>query len=168
MHVLATGVSAIVVDRLGRKLLLTISISVVILCLVLLGIFFFMMDQDPSSVSSIGWLPILSLSVYIIAFALGFGPVPWVMLGEVYSSEMKPVASPLSGAFNWFLAFLITYFFQGLSDAIGKGETFWLFAVISVIGLCFVLLIVPETKGKSLAEIQVMLSGGKSVENSAL
>ena len=127
-----------------------------------------MMDADASSVTNIGWLPLTSLSVYIIAFALGFGPVPWVMLGEIYSTELKPIASPLSGALNWFLAFLITYFFQGLSDAIGKGETFWLFAAISVIGLCFVLFIVPETKGKSLPEIQIMLAGEKTVDDTSL
>lgn len=158
IHVLTTLLSAVVVDKLGRKFLLLVSVSVVIFCLVLLGIFFYMMDQDSSSVEYLGWLPLASLSVYTIVFALGLGPVPWVMLGEVYPNDIKTIASPITGAFNWSLAFLITNSFGKLSDEIGIGETLWIFAVASVFGVLFVLIIVPETKGKSLQEIQLILA----------
>ena len=163
MQVLATLVSSVVVDKLGRKLLLLISIISMIVCLILLGVFFFMKSNDPTSVESLGWLPLTALSIYIITFSLGFGPIPWLMLGEVYSNEMKPLMSPITGSFNWFLAFLITYFFESLSSAIGIGETFWLFAGLSVIGVLFVFFLIPETKGKTLPEIQRMLAGEKNV-----
>ena len=164
MQVLAAFGSVFVIDRLGRKVLLLISIIIVIICLVLLGIFFYMLARDPDSVANIGWLPLTSLSIYILAFEIGLGPVAWVMLGEIYSNELKLYASPISGAFNWLSAFLIAYFFQSLSNAIGIGETFWLFAVVSFFGMLFIIFVVPETKGKSLQEIQKMMSGRKAME----
>ena len=168
MEVIAVIISVFVIERLGRKVLLLISISVVIICLILLGIFFYMLDQDPASVAHIGWLPLVSLSIYILAFEVGLGPVGWTMLGEIYSNELKIYASPISGCLNWFLAFLITYFFQRLSDWIGIGQTFWLFAAASLFGVFFIIFMVPETKGKSLADIQRMLSGRRSREEHIL
>lgn len=163
MQLLATAASAGVVDKLGRKLLLLISIISMIVCLVLLGVFFFLKDDATTDVSNLGWLPITSLSIYIITFSFGFGPIPWSMIAEVYSNELKPLFSPITGSFNWFLAFLITYFFESLSSAIGIGQTFWLFAGLSVIGVLFVFFRVQETKGKSLIEIQRMLGGNKDL-----
>lgn len=163
MQVVAALASASVIDKLGRKILLLTSITIVIICLILLGIFFFMLDQDENSVSNIGWLPLASLSIYMMAFEIGLGPVAWAMLGEIYSNELKLYASPISGAVNWFLAFLITYFFQSLSNAIGIGQTFWMFAVVSFIGFIFIIFVVPETKNKSLQEIQKMLANSNQL-----
>lgn len=83
------------------------------------------------------------------------------MISEVYTKEYNAFASPLSGAYNWGLAFLVTMTFTPISDAIGKGETFWGFAVICVVGTLFTFFYVPETKGKSFADVQRMLNGEK-------
>lgn len=77
MQVLATFVAGLVVDRLGRRILLLISDSVMALCTLMLGIYFFMKSRDEASVDSLSWLPIVSLCVFIVTFSLGFGPVPW-------------------------------------------------------------------------------------------
>lgn len=73
-----TFVSTLVVDKLGRKILLMISDGFMALCCIALGAYFFMADQDRDSVASLGWLPILSLSVFMIAYSIGFGPLPFV------------------------------------------------------------------------------------------
>lgn len=151
------------VDRLGRKVLLLISIITMSLSLTALGVFFFIQESDNKGASDLGWLPLSSLCLYIIAFALGFGPIPWLMLSEVYSKEVNTIASPVSGALNWSLAFLITSTFGTISSGIGIGPTFWVFAGLSVIGTIFVFLVVPETKGKSMIEIQRTLAGEKNV-----
>lgn len=134
------------------------------LMLVALGVFFYILDNKPETADNIGWLPISSLCIYIIAFALGFGPVPWIIASEVYSKEISPIAAPVSGAFNWALAFLITVTFRSISNGIGTGQTFWIFAGLSLLGTIFVTLVVPETKGKTIAEIQRMLGGEKTIE----
>lgn len=132
--------------------------------LIALGVFFYIQDTDKETAENIGWLPLTSLCIYIIAFALGFGPIPWIIASEVYSKEMSPIASPLSGAFNWGLAFVITATFNSISKGIGIGQTFWIFAGLSALGTAFVLFVVPETKGKSMREIQRMLNGEKVID----
>lgn len=73
MQVISVIVSSIIVDKLGRRLLLLPSAIVMSVCTILLGIYFFMKDQDSNSVASLGWLPIAALCVFIILFSLGFG-----------------------------------------------------------------------------------------------
>lgn len=162
MQVIATFVSTLVVDKLGRRILLLASIIVMTICAILLGVYFVMQTNDRTSVDNLGWLPIVALSVFIIMFSLGFGPIPWMMAGELFSPDIKGVAASIAGATNWILAFIVTKFFGNIQDAIGKGETFFLFAGMSVIGIIFVFFAVPETKGKSLSEIQIMLAGNSN------
>lgn len=157
----STFVSTLVVDRLGRKILLIGSAAVMCICQLLLGVFFYLKDDDENSVESIGWLPLLSLCLFMVAFSLGFGPIPWMMVSELFPPSTKGFASSLASCFNWILAFLVTKFFTNLKDAMGSGPTFWLFMAILAVGTCFVVFFVRETKGKTVEEIQRELEGGK-------
>lgn len=78
-----TFVSTLLVDRLGRRILLLASDSIMALCTIVLGIYFWIYEHDRESTTSLGWLPLLSLSLFIIAFSVGFGPLPF--LGEYTS-----------------------------------------------------------------------------------
>lgn len=159
MQVVATFVSVMVVDKLGRRLLLLVSASVMALSTICMGVYFYMQEHDPKSVTTLGWLPVCSLCIFIIMFSLGFGPVPWLMMGEVFASNIKGVAGSIAGTTNWVLAFIVTKTFVNLKTALGTGQTFWLYAGITIVGAIFVFLLVPETKGKSLNEIQEILAG---------
>ncbi|XP_046807637.1 facilitated trehalose transporter Tret1 isoform X2 [Lucilia cuprina] len=159
MQVIATFISVMVVDKLGRRILLLASSSVMAISTVAMGVYFYMKENDRDSVANLGWLPVSSLCVFIIMFSIGFGPVPWLMMGELFASDIKGVAGSIAGTSNWVLAFIVTKTFVNLKDALGSGETFWLFAGITVVGAIFVFVFVPETKGKSLNEIQDELSG---------
>lgn len=164
VQVVATFVSVMIVDKAGRKLLLTISACVMAICTICLGVYFFMQRQDVASVADIGWLPLASLILFIACFSLGFGPVPWLMMGELFSREIKSIASALCGTTNWMLAFAVTKAYGPLKDGIGGGPVFWIFSGITIVGGVFVLIATPETKGKSLAEVQELL-GGSSTKN---
>ncbi|XP_037813161.1 facilitated trehalose transporter Tret1 isoform X2 [Lucilia sericata] len=159
MQVIATFISVMVVDKLGRRILLLASSSVMAISTIAMGVYFYMKENDRDSVANLGWLPVSSLCVFIIMFSIGFGPVPWLMMGELFASDIKGVAGSIAGTSNWVLAFIVTKTFVNLKDALGSGETFWLFAGITVVGGIFVFVFVPETKGKSLNEIQDELSG---------
>lgn len=159
VQVVATFIAVMIVDKAGRKLLLIISAFVMAICTICLGIYFFMQKQDPESVKNIGWLPLASLILFIACFSIGFGPVPWLMLGELFSREIKSICSALCGTTNWMLAFAVTKAYGPLKDGIGGGPVFWIFSGISILGGVFVLLATPETKGKSLAEVQEILGG---------
>ncbi|XP_073839129.1 solute carrier family 2 member nebulosa isoform X2 [Musca autumnalis] len=160
MQVIATFVSVMVVDKLGRRLLLLASASVMALSTIAMGVYFYM-KENGDSVESLGWLPVCSLCVFIIMFSIGFGPVPWLMMGELFASDIKGVAGSIAGTSNWVLAFIVTKTFVNLKEALGSGPTFWLFAGITIVGAVFVFVFVPETKGKSLNEIQMELEGKK-------
>lgn len=156
MQVVATLVAAIIVDRLGRRALLLASGTLMALCTGVLGAYFYVKEQGVD-VANIGWVPIMSLCVFIIMFSLGFGPVPWLMMSELFARDIKGMAGAISGTFNWMLSFMITKTFGNLQSAIGPGPTFWLFSGVTLAGIIFVFVCVPETKGKSLAEIQALL-----------
>lgn len=161
-QVIATLVSSLIIDRLGRRILLLISASIMGLCAMLLGVFFNLKINkilDENGIRDIGWLPIASLSLFIIVFSLGFGPIPWMISSEVLPQEIKTKASSGAGTLNWFLAFMVTLFFADVSKEIGTDITFFFFMAICVVGTVFVFFIVPETKGKTFEEIQIILGG---------
>lgn len=88
MSVVATYVSTLIVDRLGRKILLLSSIIVMGLCTFLIGLYFYL-HEIRVDVSSIGFIPLVSLCVFIILFSVGFGPIPWMLIGEILPAQIK-------------------------------------------------------------------------------
>lgn len=162
IQVVATFISSMIVDKLGRRILLMFSALVMCLCTTALGVYFFLQDkhgENASILEAISWLPLLSLSLFIIAFSFGFGPIPWMMAGELCLIDIKAFVASTAGTFNWLLSFTVTSTFTMLNKSIGSGQVFWLFASIMLLGFVFIFLVVPETKGKSVDEIQVMLGG---------
>ena len=126
------------------------------LMLIALGVFFFLKENE-SDVSSLSWLPLTSLCIYLVAYSLGFGPLPWLLLSEVYSKESNAVLSPVTATFAWTLAFIVTGTFGSISEAIGMGGTFFMFGGLTFLGIFFSAFIVIETKAKTMAEIQETL-----------
>ncbi|KAH0540961.1 hypothetical protein KQX54_020680 [Cotesia glomerata] len=160
MQVVAVFVSTLIVDRLGRRMLLLISSVAMCFTTLVLGVYFNMKIHNTSGVDSIGWLPLVSICLFIILFSLGFGPIPWMMMGEIFDNQVKSVAGSSACLFNWLMAFVVTKFFSDIQDALGTDMTFWIFSIICAIGVAFVFFIVPETKGKTLEQIQIELGGG--------
>ncbi|XP_068618807.1 facilitated trehalose transporter Tret1 isoform X3 [Battus philenor] len=168
IQVVATFISSLVVDRLGRRVLLLFSALVMCVCSTALGVFFFMQDfhgADSSIVEAISWLPLLSLSLFIVAFSLGFGPIPWMMAGELCLIDIKAFVGSTAGTFNWLLSFTVTSTFNSLNRAIGQGQVFCMFAGIMLLGFVFIFFVIPETKGKSVDEIQIMLGAEPPTPN---
>ena len=168
MQVFATFFASLVVDRLGRRILLIVSAFAMASCTIVMGAYFYMQDLDPHEMESLGWLPVTALCIFIVTFSIGFGPVPWLMLGEVFGQDVKGLAGSLSGTLNWLIAFIVTKTFSNLVTAINTGPTFWLYSVLSVVGAFFVIFVVPETKGKTLNEIQEQLETGKRKDSLVL
>lgn len=158
VQVLSSGLTPILVDRLGKRFLLLLSAIGMALSEGVLGYFFFLHDHG-GNVEAISWLPILCLVVYIITYCLGFGPLPWAVMGELFPANVKSAASTATASGCWFLGFLLTQFFSSVSIAIGIGPSFWIFTGCCVFGMFFVYKFLPETTGKSLQEIQDILNG---------
>lgn len=80
-------------------------------------------------------------------------------MSELFSSNIKGLASGLAVTLNWTLVFIVTRTFEDLNANLGEAGTFWLFGAITAVGFLFVFFLVPETKGKTLVEIQKILGG---------
>lgn len=158
VQVLMTFVSSVLIDKAGRRILLLQSSFIMGSCLIVLGVYFKLKDSA-ADVSGIGWLPLASVVLFIICFSLGFGPIPWMMMGELCAPDVKGLASALAVMFNWSLVFLVTKSFGTMQEKLGSDWTFWFFGIWMIVGTLYVFFKVPETKGKTNAEIQVMLGG---------
>jgi MFS transporter, SP family, galactose:H+ symporter len=92
-------------------------------------------------------------------FAIGLGPVFWLLIAEIYPLAVRGLAMSVATLANWAANLLTALFFLDLVEAIGRAGTFWFFCLIGVISLFFVRAWVPETKGKSLEEIEAQWHG---------
>ncbi|CAG7718364.1 unnamed protein product [Allacma fusca] len=147
-------VSTLLVERLGRKILLVVSELGMAVSLLALGIYFYIKEHEPEKAATLGWLPLTSLVLYIITYNLAMGPLPWTMMGELLPPHVKSITSSIATAFCWGLGFLIAKFFKDMLAVLTSYGCYWLFSACSFAGFIYCLLVVPETKGKSLEEIQ--------------
>ncbi len=150
INVLTTIVAVRLIDRTGRRPLLLVSLVGMTLSLVALGLAF----RSPSTGGAVGWFAAVSLAVYIASFAVGLGPVFWLLISEIYPLSVRGVGMSLATVVNWVTNLLVALTFLTLIDRLGKPGTFWLYASISVIAVVFSILFIPETKGKTLEEIE--------------
>jgi MFS family permease len=154
-NVFFTIVAILLLDRLGRRFFLITGTSVLTVALIGLGIFF----ASSSMQAHYGWFALACLLVYIAGFAIGLGPVFWLMIAEIFPLQMRGPAMAVCTMFNWGFNFLIAYTFLSLTTAITKQGTFWLYAFFGLCALVFFITIVPETKDRSLEQIQAELGG---------
>jgi sugar porter (SP) family MFS transporter len=164
-----TIVAALVIDKLGRRILLLFSFTVMGVCTLLLGVCLYYVEQsETGQLENWGWAPLFLLCLYMVAFSLGAGPIPWLLLGELFASEIKGTASSISALINWLMAFLVTKFYSSLVEAINGSSTFWIFTGCLVISVIFVFFVMPETRGKTLEEIQIELGGVSNLSHAEL
>jgi len=104
--------------------------------------------------STFGWLPLTSLALFNIVFSIGYGSVPFAVISEIFPPETKGVASSMSIVVHWSLVFAVTKLFPTMEYRMGQAATFWTFSCFTAASVAFAFFIVPETKGKTLQEIQ--------------
>ncbi|XP_077295891.1 facilitated trehalose transporter Tret1-like isoform X2 [Arctopsyche grandis] len=158
VNFVSTFVAAFLIDRLGRKILLYISGTAMVIALMILGTFYYLLEIKYDT-TSFGWLPLMSCVVYVLAFSFGFGPIPWLMMGEILPGRVRGSAASLATSVNWTCTFIVTKTFNDISESIGIYGTMWLFGLFTTLGLFFIIFFVPETRGKSLEDIEKSLTG---------
>ncbi|CAH1381783.1 unnamed protein product [Tenebrio molitor] len=144
-------------DRWGRRLLILISLMGVFLSHLALGAYFYLQTSTDVDVTGISWLPLFSLIMFFVMYNFGMGPLPWTVSSELFPVSVKSYAASLVSCVCWTTSFLVTKFFNNLNEAIGQGQTFWLFGGFCLATWVFTIFFVPETKGKSFQEIQEIL-----------
>ena len=150
VNFLMTIVALWLVDKKGRKTLLLWGATGMIFSLAYLTYAFSMPTQHGVSV-------LIALLVYISFFAASFAPVMWVIISEIYPNRIKGLAMSFSTAISWLCTFLTVYFAPVIQGALGLNYLFGIFGIFSVIAFVFVKIWIPETKGKSLEQIEIEL-----------
>ncbi|XP_012525018.1 facilitated trehalose transporter Tret1 [Monomorium pharaonis] len=152
---LIAGIGAVLlVDKLGRRPLLITTTFLAGITLTVAGVFYFVKFQFGVDTTGYGWLLHSSVIFYELIIALGLNPLPYLMLGELFPTNVKGAAVSLTTLMSALLAFIVSKMYQVISDNWGVYASFGWFAISSYLGVIFIVLIVPETKGKSLLEIQ--------------
>ena len=160
VNVLATLVSIYLVDKIGRKPLLYIGVSGMVISLIALGVIFNM--DTASSGDFLKYAAVGSLMTYIASFAIGLGPIAWLLIAEIFPTRVRNIGMSIATLSNWVFNFIVAFTFLSIVDALGASGAFWLYAVFGVITLFFIWRYVPETKGKELEEIEEHFAAGKS------
>lgn len=156
IQVVATAVTTWVIDRAGRRLLLIISSAGMTLSLLIVAVAFFVKDavSEGSSLYSIaGIVSVVGVVAMVVAFSLGVGAIPWIIMSEILPVNIKGLAGSIATLANWFSAWGVTMS-ANLLLAWSSGGTFTIYLVVTGFMVLFVTLWVPETKGRTLEEIQ--------------
>ncbi|XP_049282489.1 uncharacterized protein LOC125763387 isoform X1 [Anopheles funestus] len=166
VQLLASMLSGLLIDTVGRIPLLIVSSIFMSLALAGFGSCVYYGETSKMLIAESGvlsdvsmasgqndWIPLLCVLVFTVAFALGISPISWLLVGELFPLEYRAVGSSIATSFSYFCAFLSVKTFVDFQSFLGLHGTFWLYACISCVGLFFVIMVVPETKGRDLEEM---------------
>jgi SP family galactose:H+ symporter-like MFS transporter len=146
VNVLITIVSIFLVDRLGRRFLLLFGTAGMAVALTLVGLAF----QRPATGQSVFYAVI----AYVVFFAISLGPVVWLLIAEIYPTKIRGKAMSVATLMVWGANWVVAGTFLSLIHAVGSTGAFWIYAVICVLPFAFCFAFVPETKNRSLEDIE--------------
>lgn len=143
------------IDKVGRKALLLVGSALMTLCLVVIGFAFH------TGLTS-GPLVLIFILLYVASFAVSLGPVVWVLLSEIFPNRIRGRATAIAAMALWVADYAVSQSFPPMLNSAGPAVTFWIFGVMSLFTFLFTWRIVPETKGKSLEEIEASWAAKKA------
>jgi len=150
INVAMTVVALRLLDRAGRRTLLMIGVSGMVVSLFALGLAF----EGGGESTFDSALAIVSLMTYVASFAISLGPIFWLLNAEIYPLSVRSKAAGIGTMANWTFNFIVSLTFLLLIEALGRSGAFWFYGAIGILTLVFCWKLVPETKGKRLEEIQ--------------
>ncbi|KAK7270047.1 hypothetical protein RIF29_22922 [Crotalaria pallida] len=153
MNAAGTILGIFLIDHAGRKKLTLYSLGGVIASLIILSLSFL---NQSSTDNLYGWLAVLGLALYIAFFSPGMGTVPWTVNSEIYPEEYRGICGGMSATVNWVSNLIVAQSFLSIAGAAGTGPTFMILAGIAVLAFVFVAFYVPETKGMSFDEVELL------------
>jgi SP family arabinose:H+ symporter-like MFS transporter len=146
INLIFTFVAIAYVDKAGRRPLLIVGAAVQTVAHLAIGFFFF--------TGTNGWPLLISILLFVAAFAMAMGPIPWIVNSEIFPTKLRGRAMAISVFLLWLACYLVSQTFPMLLEAIGPAPTFWAYAGFSLVSVFFVIRMVPETKGRTLEEIE--------------
>src|SRR5579875_964803 len=155
-NVVFTAAAVLLLDRVGRRPLLLIGTAGLTVALAILAVYFLV----PGIEKGAPWLALAGLLLFIASFAIGLGPVFWLMISEIFPMGVRSKAMSVSTIANWLANFVVAGTFLTVTSLITQQGTFFIYTGIGVLAFLFFAWRVPETKNRSLEDIQSELTGG--------
>lgn len=155
VNVVFTLLALLLIDRVGRKPLLLIGLAGIAVALAILGFGYLL----PGLKGLVSYITFAGLVLYIMSFAASFGVVLWVVLPELFPLKVRGSAMSVCTILHWSSNLVVSLTFLPLIEAVGETSVFWGYGLISIGAFVFVYLLMPETKGRSLEQIQKDLRG---------
>mmetsp|Transcript_15902 Transcript_15902/g.38495 ORF Transcript_15902/g.38495 Transcript_15902/m.38495 type:complete len:511 (-) Transcript_15902:346-1878(-) len=172
VKLIATLVTVWRIDKYGRRPLLILGIAVMLASLVAVGFAFLYRECSQPNVDirdckqedvslPTGWaiVSVIALALYTAGYQVGFGPISWLMISEVFPLSVRGAALSIAAVVNFSMNVVVTAVQPTLLSAITPSGVFFTYAILCVVSLAFVATVVPETKGKTLEEIETLLTG---------
>ncbi len=160
VNLLATMLAISLIERMGRKPLVLTGIGGMGLSTVGLIVTLQVKAGHPDSATLLGYIAIVFVLCFVAFFEVGLGAIPWAIGGEIFPTESRGAAMALAAAVNWVCTMLVGVLFPILNKALPNGLSFLPFAATLGLGFVFAVAYVPETKGKTPAEIVAGMNGG--------
>ncbi|ODM90395.1 Facilitated trehalose transporter Tret1 [Orchesella cincta] len=146
-------ITTYLVDKVGRRILLILTLIIMSLALLCVGIFYEFKNEIEELMLNSGWIPLIAFVIYHAANSGGPFVLTYTVSSEIIPTNVIASVSGLIMGLSWIAAFVLARFYEDMNTALGVSITFWLYAVLSVLGALCVWLLVPETNGKSLENI---------------
>ena len=157
INVAATVLAMWLVDRAGRRPLLLWGLAPMTIALVVMSIALSLNSGGDIG----GTVTVVCLAIFVIAFAVSLGPLPYVLMSELFPATVRPLGMAIAAATAWGVNAIVSISFLPMATALGVGGAFFVFAGVCAVAFVFVLRLVPETKGRTLEEIERSLMHGK-------
>lgn len=167
-QVIATIIGSLLVDRLGRRVLLYGSGIGHTVALIMYGYYQYRKFSDTEFAANNPYIALISIILFVTSFSIGYGPIPWMMIPEISSGKVRSIIASISTASNWTFSYIVTATIKPLCDSFGYAQTYWTYAIICALSCIFVATLLPETKGRSEDQIQAEILGHNQPENREL
>jgi MFS transporter, SP family, galactose:H+ symporter len=162
VNVVLTIVSMWLIDSLGRRQLLLWSLGGMAATLFILCAAFF-----TGTSGQLAWIAVISVAAYVGFFAIGLGPVFWLLIAEIFPLALRGRAMSLATVANWVFNLIVSATFLNLVGAIGTAGAFLVYGVLSLVAFAFIVWMVPETKGRSLEQIEATFDSRRTPTSAA-
>lgn len=154
VNALFTLIAIWLLDKVGRVPLMLIGLIGMGLSMAALSLTFLSTNDGADTTALSGWVSLIAMCCYVACFAFSMGPIVWVMIAEIFPLKVRGLAIAVATAANWIANLAVSYTFPILKDDLSGGWTFMIYVIMIILTFIFIIVWVPETKGKTLEELE--------------